>query len=109
MELPTPPDKMVFDGTELIARVGSDVILAADVLYEVNKMMERFLAQNVGKEVPPEMIAQGRIIFMKQNLKRLIETKLLFIEANQERSGRGDSQKSKSSSTNSSTNCICAR
>ncbi len=76
-----PPDKMVFEGAEIIAWVGSVPILAADVLYETNKMMDKALAQNAGKDIPPAEIAKGRLMFMRTNLKRLIETKLLFLEA----------------------------
>ena len=53
------PEKMTFEGPELIARIGTEVVLAADVMYEVNKTMERFLTENANKGIPPEMIARA--------------------------------------------------
>ena len=64
-----PPEKMVFEGAEVIAWVGSIPILSADVMYETNKLLAKFAEDNAPKVVPPEMIAQGRVIFMKQKLK----------------------------------------
>ena len=55
-----PPEKMAFEGAEIISWVGSTPILAADVLYETNKMIDRVLADNPGQVIPPETLAQGR-------------------------------------------------
>ena len=76
-----PLEKMKFEGAEIIAWVGSQPILAADVLFESNRMIEQAIAKSPGADVKPEDIAKARINYMRFNLKRLIETKLLFIEA----------------------------
>ena len=100
-----PPDKIKYEGAEIIGRVGAEIILAADVLYETSRMMERFMAANEGKQIPTEMLDQGRIILVKKNLERLIETKLLFAEAVQN-IHRTPCRRLKSNSTISSTSRI---
>jgi parvulin-like peptidyl-prolyl isomerase len=64
------------EGGQVVARVGNDVILAADVLVGWNN----FLAENVDR-IPPEQVEAVREQFMKNQLKGLIDTKLLYADA----------------------------
>ncbi len=72
---------MNFEGAEIIAWVGSMPILAADVLYEANRQIEMRIAQNPGVHVEQKDIAKARVNYMRMSLTRLIETKLIYLEA----------------------------
>ncbi len=58
-----PLEQMKFEGAEIIAWVGSSPILAADVLYETNKMIDRVLAENAGKSIKPEELAGTAFVY----------------------------------------------
>jgi hypothetical protein len=75
-----PPDKMKLEGAELVARVGSEVILAGDLLYDTDRLIARVLETPQGKALTPEQIQAGRMMYFKQFLKKGIETKLLYAE-----------------------------
>ena len=64
------------DGSRIIARVGSDAILESEVAGAVNEFLE------TNKErIPPSQWEEVRHALIKQRLKPLIETKLIFQDA----------------------------
>ena len=65
-----------FEGAQILARVGGDVILAADVLPLVNEVLEA----NADK-IPPDQVDEQRLLLTKQRLARLIETKVVLVDA----------------------------
>jgi hypothetical protein len=73
------PDK--FDGTEVVARVGTEVILATDINMGVEETVARAL--KAGK-IPPSQETELRHYLMRQRLEQLIDTKVLLIEARRE-------------------------
>jgi parvulin-like peptidyl-prolyl isomerase len=63
-----------FEPARILARVGSEVILAGDVLGPVNQA----LAPHVGK-VTEDQMAQQRELLVRQQLKTVIESKLMYM------------------------------
>ncbi len=70
-----------FTGTEIIARVGSEVILAAEVLPGVEETIKRAVAAN---QVQESQVKTLRYQLMMQRLEQLMDTKMLLIEARRE-------------------------
>lgn len=69
-----------FTGTEIIARVGGDVILAGDLLPMVDEEIAA-RAKQLGKtlaDLPQDELDQARLPGMKVQLARAIHTKVLF-------------------------------
>jgi len=64
------------EGGEIIARVGSEVILAADIAPVVNE----WLANNADK-LPPAERSKVRMALMQRQLQPLIEVKLVYADA----------------------------
>ncbi|HEY2250737.1 MAG TPA: M56 family metallopeptidase, partial [Planctomycetaceae bacterium] len=67
-----------FTGAEIIAWVGPDVILAADVLGEANERLEKQLAQ--GEQPAAEEIVRRQRQEMATPLAKLIDVKLLVVD-----------------------------
>jgi len=65
-------------GTEIVGRVGPEVILAV----EVSSGMDDLIQQNKDRMPPEELQRQVRML-MRQRLKNHIETKLIFLDAKQ--------------------------
>ncbi len=64
------------DGSRIIARVGSDAILESEVAGAVNGILE------ANKDrIPPSQLEEFRQALIRQRLKPLIETKLIFQDA----------------------------
>ncbi len=63
-------------GTEIIAWVGNDPILSGDILPQVNEIIEKNIAQ-----IPPEQLDATRRKLLKDYLRPVIETKLIFADA----------------------------
>ena len=61
-----------FNGTERIARVGNEYIMAGDILPEIDE----FIATH--PEIPADEIDNQRMLMLKAKLPQKIETKLLF-------------------------------
>lgn len=70
-----PPDAKVLTGATILARVGSDVILASEVALHVNDA----LMTNADK-IPPEYVEPMRERLTRQRLEALIDTKAVIIE-----------------------------
>jgi len=64
------------EGAQILARVGSEIILAADVAGPVNEMIQ----MNKDK-IPPEQIELARQQLTKRFLESRIETKLAYLDA----------------------------
>jgi parvulin-like peptidyl-prolyl isomerase len=73
------PEK--FNGTEVIARLPGEVILASDVLPGVEETVERAIASG---QLPESKATTLRYHLMQQRLQQLIDTKMVFIEARRE-------------------------
>jgi hypothetical protein len=73
------PEK--FMGTEVIARIGTEVVLAGDVMTNVEDMVQRAVASG---QLPESRAKEMRYHLMLQALTPLIDTKLLLIEARRE-------------------------
>jgi parvulin-like peptidyl-prolyl isomerase len=67
-----------FTGTEVIARVGSQVILASEVLVGADEIIANAL--NSG-QIREEQVVELRHYLMRQKLEQTIETKLVLVEA----------------------------
>ena len=68
----------VFDGAKVLARIGPEVVLAADVMPVVNDWLARHADQ-----YPPEQLEQARLYLIRQTLKSLIDTKILVLRVRQ--------------------------
>jgi len=64
------------EGATIIARIGSDVILASEVLGQVNEVMTR----NADR-IPDDQEEEVRRMLMQQRLESLLDTKLLYADA----------------------------
>jgi hypothetical protein len=64
------------EGAEVVARVGGEVVLAADVLQG----WEGFLAAN-GERIPPSELDRVRTEYMKRQFHDLLDTKFLYSDA----------------------------
>ena len=73
--LPTAAPATV-DGCQVIARIDGQVVLACEVLWQVNRMIEA----NSKVQIPPDKLPAVRDQLMKQTLTRSIDTKLLYGE-----------------------------
>lgn len=68
-----PPDAVEFEGTSIMARVGSEVILASEVIGFVNDILKT-------NNIPPEQADQYRDQLSKQRLDMLVDTKLILMD-----------------------------
>ena len=73
-----------YESTDVVARVGNEVILAGEILPQVNdylrQVAESLVAQ--GQPLPPpEEFEKFRELAFKQRLPKMIEAKLLYLEA----------------------------
>ena len=65
--------------SQIFARVGSDVILAADVMPRVNELAAAHL-----KEIPPEQLDLVRVVWAKKLLEEMVKMKLIYLDAHRE-------------------------
>ena len=77
---PTSPtdlgDPTPYAGGQIVARIAGEVVLAADVMEGVAETLE------ANKDrAPPEELEKLRLMLMKRNLDKLVDTKLLYAEA----------------------------
>ncbi|HEX4142377.1 MAG TPA: peptidyl-prolyl cis-trans isomerase [Pirellulales bacterium] len=71
-----------FDGSEIIAQVGSEVILASDVLADANRQAQK-ASRRAERPLWGAEIEQARKWYMARCLDELIETKLLVVAGRQ--------------------------
>jgi hypothetical protein len=67
------------EGSEIVARVEDQVILASDVLWQVNQMIV-LQEQSTGQKVPPDQLPQIQEMLLRRMVTQLIDTKLLFAD-----------------------------
>jgi hypothetical protein len=72
--------------TQIFARVGSDVILAADVMPRINELLMSRLkdvSPEQLKQIPPQQLDAIRIGWAKQMLEEYVKIKLVYLDARQ--------------------------
>lgn len=70
-----PSDARPIEGSEIVARVEDHVVLASDVLWQVNQMIKMS-----GQQVPAAQLPQVQQMLMQKLVMQLIDTKLLFAD-----------------------------
>ena len=70
---PVPADAVPLEGGQIVARIDGDVVLASDVLWQVDQL----LALN---KVPPEQVEEARKFLVRRQVLDLIDTKILFAD-----------------------------
>jgi hypothetical protein len=68
---------------KVIARVGDQVILAGDLLGQVNQFLHSQLEKmppEQREQIPPEMLDQQRWLMIQQLLPQAIDTKLVYLD-----------------------------
>jgi hypothetical protein len=74
-------DAANLDGCQVIARIDNQIVLACDVLWKVNSMIEAYQARMPpDKRVPPEEMQKTREQLMKREIAALLDRKLLYDE-----------------------------
>ena len=68
-------DSASLEGCEVVARIAGQPVLACEVLWEFNKMVE----QQAGP-IPPDQIAIARQRFMRQKVADMVDRKLIYAE-----------------------------
>jgi hypothetical protein len=68
-----PADAKPIEGSQIIARIEDQTILASDVLWQVNQMIA-----GSGRPIPPAQLAEIQQMLMRRQVLQLIDTKLLF-------------------------------
>jgi parvulin-like peptidyl-prolyl isomerase len=72
-------DSASLDGCQIIARIDSQIVLACEVLWEVNLEIERRLAQMPPEvRVPPEQLQEFRREAMRHQVALLLNRKLVY-------------------------------
>jgi hypothetical protein len=74
-----PTDAQPITGSEIVARVEDQVILASDVLWQVHRLIDNAEKQK-NMKVPPEQRAQVERVYLEKMVTNLIDTKLLFAD-----------------------------
>jgi len=73
---PTPSTgAQPLEGGEIVARVDGEIVMASDVLWQVNQI----IAANRDK-IPPDQIDEARRALLRQQVMGLIDTKLLYAD-----------------------------
>ncbi|MCA9236584.1 MAG: peptidyl-prolyl cis-trans isomerase [Planctomycetales bacterium] len=71
----TPVDAQPLAGGEIVARIDGQVVLAGDVMWQVDQLLE------MNKDrIPPDQIDGVRQMILRQQVLALIETKLLMAD-----------------------------
>lgn len=78
---PTPisPEAQQIAGSEIVARVEDQVILASDVMWQVQRLIAMGEKQS-GKTIPPEQRPLVEKIYLEKMVMQLVDTKLLFAD-----------------------------
>jgi len=70
-----PAEAKPIEGSEIVARVEDQVILASDVMWQVNQLIALS-----GQPVPPDQLANVQQMLMRRMVMQLIDTKLLYAD-----------------------------
>jgi hypothetical protein len=74
-------DAANLDGCQVIARIDNQIVLACEVLWLVNQMLEAHQARLPAEQrVPPEQLQMVREQLMRRELAALLDRKLLYDE-----------------------------
>ena len=73
--LVTPTSAKPIEGGEIVARVDGQIILASDVLWQVNQII-----QANRDRIPPHEFDKARQALLRQQVMQLIDTKLLYAD-----------------------------
>jgi parvulin-like peptidyl-prolyl isomerase len=73
---PAPAQMEPCEGALILARVGSEVVLASEVLPAVNEVIARYKDR-----IPPNQLELQRRLLIEQQLAVPIETKLIYLDA----------------------------
>jgi hypothetical protein len=74
-------DAANLEGCQVIARIDNQIVLACDVLWKVNQMIEVYQERTPpDRRVPPEKLRETREQLMKREVAALLDRKLLFDE-----------------------------
>ena len=78
---PTPisPQARPIAGSEIVARVEDQVILASDVMWQVQRLIAMGEKAR-GQTIPPEQRPQVEQIYLERMVMQLVDTKLLFAD-----------------------------
>jgi hypothetical protein len=74
-----PTDAKPIEGSEIVARVEDHVVLASDVMWQVNQMIAMNVA-STGQQVPPDQLPKLQQLLLKRMVMQLVDTKLLFAD-----------------------------
>jgi hypothetical protein len=69
------PAAQPIEGSEIIARVDGEVILASDVLWQVRQLIKM-----ARQPIPPEHVAEAEAMLTQQLMMGMLDTKLLFAD-----------------------------
>jgi hypothetical protein len=70
-----PADAKPIEGSQIIARIEDQVVLASDVLWQVNQM----IVMN-NQPIPSEQLGEVQQMLMRRMVLQLVDTKLLFAD-----------------------------
>ncbi len=74
-------DSANLEGCQVVARIDNQIVLACEVLWRVNQMLEAHQSRVPAEQrVPPEQIAGVRAQLMKREVASLVDRKLLYDE-----------------------------
>ena len=72
---PNGAELQPIEAGQIIARISDQVVLAGDVLPQVNSILKKYADQ-----IPPGQLEAARRQLMQRQLSELIETKILYAE-----------------------------
>ena len=65
-------------GSEIIARINGDVVLASDLNWQIDQMIASIAER--GTQIPPNQMDQFRQVMLRRQVMGLVDTKLLYAE-----------------------------
>lgn len=71
-----PNNRVPLEGGQLVARIGSEIVLASEILVGVQQILD----ENAGR-APQSELDKAKRMLMQRNLQQLIETKLVYSDA----------------------------
>jgi len=74
-----PPQAKPIEGSEIVARIEDQVILASDVMWQVNRLIE-MKAASFDKPIPADQLREVQQIYLRGMVMQLIDTKLLYAD-----------------------------
>ncbi len=63
------------EGGEIVARIDGQIVLASDVMWQVNKLLEANRDR-----IPPDQVDSARQFLLRQQVMGLVDTKLLYAD-----------------------------